>query len=163
VLQMCPIQLQDQFNMNKKGMPPMDMRSLLMSLEAIGCVCTHEKAKLESTKKASYKGKKGKKCPGTKSTARVPKKVCFKKHCNLCKRHGGVYTMQNTHDCCRFEEDRKHKSNFCTTKKGSKKSNPINQNFVQLMEKIEKLEKVLKKLSKTVQKCRYEDSDSASK
>ncbi len=60
----------------------MDMRSLLTSLEAIERVCTHEKAKLESSKKASHKGKKGKKSPSTKSTARVPKKVRFKKHCN---------------------------------------------------------------------------------
>ncbi len=29
VLHMCPIQRQDQFNMNKKGMTPMDMRLLL--------------------------------------------------------------------------------------------------------------------------------------
>ncbi len=77
VLHMCPIQWQDQYNMNKKGMMPMDMHSLLMSLEAIERICTHDKAKLESSKKASHKGKKGKKHPGTKSTARVPKKVDF--------------------------------------------------------------------------------------
>jgi hypothetical protein len=35
VMHMCPIQWQDQYNMNKKGMMPMDMRLLLMSLEAI--------------------------------------------------------------------------------------------------------------------------------
>ncbi len=61
---------------------PMDMRSLLTSLEAIEHVCTHKKAKLESSKKASHKGKKEKKCPSTKSMARVPKKVRFKKHCD---------------------------------------------------------------------------------
>jgi hypothetical protein len=32
VLHMCPIQWQDQYNMNKKGMTPMDMRLLLTSL-----------------------------------------------------------------------------------------------------------------------------------
>jgi hypothetical protein len=35
VLHMCPLQWQDQYNMNKKGMTPMDMRSLLTLLEAI--------------------------------------------------------------------------------------------------------------------------------
>ncbi len=35
VLRMCPIQWQDQYNMNKKGMTPMDMRSLLTLLKAI--------------------------------------------------------------------------------------------------------------------------------
>jgi hypothetical protein len=35
VLLTCPIQWQDQYNMNKKGMMPMDMRLLLTLLEAI--------------------------------------------------------------------------------------------------------------------------------
>jgi hypothetical protein len=90
VLQMCPIQWQDQYNMNKKGMTLMDLHLLLTSLEAIKCICTHKKAKLESSKKASHKGKKGKKPPVTKSTTRVPKKVCLEKHCNLCKRHARI-------------------------------------------------------------------------
>ncbi len=33
VLHMCPLPWQDQYNMNKKGMTPMDMRSLLTSLK----------------------------------------------------------------------------------------------------------------------------------
>ncbi len=115
---------------------------------------------MESSKKASYKSKKGKKHPGTKSMARVPKKVHFEKHFNLCKKRGGMYTMHNTHDCHRFEKDGKEKSNFHAAKKGSKKVNPVNQNFAQLTEKIEKLEKALKKLSKKAQKCRKKDSNS---
>jgi hypothetical protein len=94
VLRMYPIQWQDQYNLNIKGMMPMDFCLLLTSFVAIEHVCTHEKAKLESSETASHKGEKRKKHPGTKSTARVPKKVCFEKHCNLCKRHGGAYTMQ---------------------------------------------------------------------
>ncbi len=125
----------------------MDMHLLLMSLEAIERVCTHKKAKSKPSKKASHKGKKGKKCSGTKSRVRVPKKVHFEKYCNLCKRHGGAYATHNAHDCCRFEKDRKEKSNFFATKKGSKKANPINQNYC-VSEKIEKLKKVLKKLGK---------------
>jgi hypothetical protein len=58
--------------MNKKGMTKMDMHSLLMSLEANECICTHEKAKSESSKNAYHKGKNGKKHPGTKSMARAP-------------------------------------------------------------------------------------------
>jgi hypothetical protein len=45
VLHMCPLQWQDQYNMNKKGMMPMDMRSSLTSLEAIECVRTYKKGK----------------------------------------------------------------------------------------------------------------------
>jgi hypothetical protein len=163
VLRMCPIQWQDQYNLNKKGMMPMNLHLLLASLEAIERVCTHKKAKLESSKKAFHKGKKGTKHPGTESTARFPMKVHFKKHCNLCKRHGGTYTTHNTRDCCRFEKNGKEKSNFCTAKKGSKKANSVNQNFVQLSKMLEKLEKALKKSSKKLQKRQYEDSDSHSK
>jgi hypothetical protein len=115
VLRMCPIQWQDQYNMNMKGMTPMDMHLLLTSLEAIKRICTYEKGKLESyekSEKSSKKGEKGKKCPGTNSTARVPKKVHFEKNCNLCKKHGGTYTTHNTRDCRRFKKDGKEKSDF---------------------------------------------------
>ena len=43
MLCMCPIQWQDQYNMNKKGMMPMDMRLLLTLLEVIKRVCTYKK------------------------------------------------------------------------------------------------------------------------
>jgi hypothetical protein len=134
--------------MNKKGMTPMDMRSFLTLLEAIKCICTYEKGKSESSEKSSHKSEKGKKCLGTNSTARVPKKVCFEKYCNLCKKHGGTYTMHNTCDCRRFEKNREEKSDFHAAKKGGKKGNPVNHNFAQLTKKIKKLEKVLKKSGK---------------
>ncbi len=123
VLRMCPLQWQDQHNMNKKGMTPMDMRLLLTLLEAIKHICTYKKGKSESSEKSSHKSEKGKKCPGTKAMVRAPKKVRFEKHCNLCKKHGGAYTMLITCDCCRFEKDGKKKSDFCAAKKGGKKSN----------------------------------------
>jgi hypothetical protein len=166
VLCMCPIQWQDQYNMNKKGMTPMDMCSLLMSLEAIECICTYEKGKsdtFEKSDKSSNKGEKGKKCPGTNSTARVPKKVQFEKHCKLCKKHGGAHTMHNTRNCRRFKKDGKEKSSFRAAKKGGYNPNPVNQNFAQLTDKIEKLEKALKKSSKKGKKRHYEDSNSDSK
>ncbi len=166
VLHMCPLQWQDQYNMNKKGMTPMDMCSLLTLLEAIECVCTYEKGKLdtfEKSDKSSNKGKKGKKRPGTNSTIWVPKKVRFEKHCKLCMKHGVAHTMHNTHDCRRFQKDGKEKSSFRAAKKGGCKSNPINQNFAQLTNKIKKLEKALKKSGKKGRKCRYEDNNSDSK
>jgi hypothetical protein len=73
VLRMCPLQWQDQYNMNKKGMTLMDMSLLLTLLEAVERVYTYEKGKLESSQKSSHKSKKGKKRPGTNSTVRVPK------------------------------------------------------------------------------------------
>jgi hypothetical protein len=162
VLRMCPLQWQDQYNMNKKGMMPMDMHLLLTLLEAIKRVCTYEKGKLESSKKSSHKSKKGKKHPGTMATVRVPKKVCFEKHYNLCKKHGGAYTTHNTRNCCRFERDGKEKPDSRAAKKGGKKGNPINHNFTQLTKKIKKLKKTLKKSGKKGKKCHYKDSDSDS-
>jgi hypothetical protein len=47
VLHMCPLAWQDQYNLNEKGMTPLDMCTLLTSLEAIERVCTHEKGKQE--------------------------------------------------------------------------------------------------------------------
>ncbi len=131
-------------------------------MEAIERVCIYEKGKLESSEKSSHKSKKGKKRSGTKATIRVPKKVCFEKHCNLCKKHGGGYTTHNTRECRRFEKDGKEKADFRTAKKGGKKGNPVNHNFVQLTEKIKKLEKVLKKSGKKGKKCCYQDSNSDS-
>jgi hypothetical protein len=76
VLRMCPLSWQDQYNLNQKGMTPLDMRTLLTSLEAIKRVCTHEKGKPdEKSEKSSFNGKKGKKRPGTDPTVHVPKKV----------------------------------------------------------------------------------------
>jgi hypothetical protein len=165
VLHMCPLQWQDQYNMNKKGMTSMDICLLLTLLEAIECICTYEKGKLDTFEKPSKspnKGEKGKKRLGTNSMVRVPKKVCFEKNCNLCKKHGGLHTMHNTRDCCRFEKDGKEKSSFRATKKGGYNWNPVNQNFAQLTNKIEKLEKALKKSGKKGKKRHYEDSNSDS-
>jgi hypothetical protein len=68
------MQWQDQYNRNEKGMTLMDLSLFLTFLEAIERICTCEKAKLESSMKASHKRKKGKKQPGTESTAKVPRK-----------------------------------------------------------------------------------------
>ena len=131
-------------------------------LEAIERVCTHEKDKPEEREKSPFNGKKGKKRPGTDPTVRVPKKVRFAKHCNLCKKHGGAHTTHNTGECCKYEKDGTEKSSFRAAKKGGKRSYPANQNFAQLTKKIEKLEKVLKKSGKKSKKRRYKDCDSDS-
>ncbi len=77
------------------------------------------------SEKASTKGKKSNKQPGTKSLARAPKKACAKKQCNLCKKHGGTHTTHKTRDCCKYDKDGKEKFNFLAAKKGAKKPNPV--------------------------------------
>ncbi len=62
-LRMCPIQWQDQSNMNEKGMTPMDMRLLPTLLEAIKHVGTYKKVELKPSEKSCNKGKKGKEMP----------------------------------------------------------------------------------------------------
>ncbi len=125
VLRMCPLAWQDQYNLNEKGMTPMDMRTLLTLLEAIERVCTHEKGKQEEkSEKASFNSKKGEKRPGTDPTARVPKKVRFAKSCNLCKKHGGAHTTHSTGECHKYEKDGTVKASFRVAKKGGKKSYP---------------------------------------
>jgi hypothetical protein len=126
--------MQDQFNLHEKGGFPVDMRSLLLSLEAIERVCGQErseKSNASRNEKASHSKKKGTKQPGTDNSARVPKKARTEKHCDLCKKHGGPYTTHNTRDCRRFEKDGTEKSNFRAAKKGEKKPNPTKQSFAQ--------------------------------
>jgi hypothetical protein len=155
VLRMCPHQWQDQYNLQEKGMTPMDMRSLQAFLEAIGRLCTPKKAHAQSGKRASHKNEAGAKQPSTGATKQAPKKVCFERSCKLCKKHGGVHTTHATKDCCRYEKDGMVKANFHTAKKAGKKPNPATQSFTQLSKKLDKLEKTLKKAShKSKKRCR---------
>jgi hypothetical protein len=144
-------------------MTPVDMHLLLTPLKAIECVCTQEKAHAISGEKASAKSKTGTKQPSSGSTNRVPKKIRFKKHCKLCKKHGGVHTTHATKDCRKYEKDGTVKANFCAPKKAGKKPNPAKQSFAQLSNKLDKLEKSLKKASLKSNKSRRNDSNSDSK
>jgi hypothetical protein len=124
------------------------MHLLLLSLKAIKRLYGQgrsEKSNASHDEKALHSNKKGTKRPGTDNSARVLKKVCAEIHCNLCKKHGGAYTMHNTRDCCRFKKDRTEKSDIRTAKKGRKKPNPVKQSFTQLSKKLDKLKKVTKK------------------
>ncbi len=124
----------------KKGGTPVNMHLLLLSLEAIEHVCSQErseKSNVSSNKKTSHSEKKGTQQPGTDNSARVPKKACAKKHCNLCKKLGGAHRVHNTRDCRWFKKDRTEISDFCTTKKGGKKPNYTKQYFVQLSKKMD--------------------------
>jgi hypothetical protein len=162
VLRMYPHQWQDQYNLQEKGMTPMDMRSLQASLEAIERVCTHEKAHAQSGEKASHKNEAGVKRPSNGAVRQVPKKVCFEKSCELCKKYGGTHTSHATKDCCKYKKDRTAKVDFCTANKAGKKPNPAKQSFAQLSKKLDKWEKTLKKASHKSKKHQRDNSDSGS-
>jgi hypothetical protein len=163
VLQMCLHQWQDQYNLQEKGMTPMEMRTLQASLEAIERICTHKKAHVPSGEKASHKNEAGTKWPSTGATMWVPKKVRFKKSCKLCKKYGGVHTMHATKDCRKYEKDGTLKADFRAAKKAGKKPNPTKQSFAQLSKKLDCLEKTLMKASHKSKKCHRDNSDSNSK
>jgi hypothetical protein len=99
ILWMCLHQWQNQYNLQEKGMTPMDMCSLQASLEAIECICTHEKAHAPSSKKASHKHEAGAKRPSNSATKQAHKKVCFEKSCKLCKKFGGLHTTHANKNC----------------------------------------------------------------
>jgi hypothetical protein len=113
ILWMCPHQWQDQYNLQEKGMTPMDMSSLHASLEAIKCVRTPVKAHQNLVQKASHKNKAGTKRSSNGATKQVPKKVGFERSCKLCKKHEDVYTTHATKACSRYDKDRTVKANFC--------------------------------------------------
>ncbi len=163
VLRMCLHQWQDQYNLQEKGMTPMDMRSLQASLETIKRVCTHKKAHAPASEKASCKNKVGSKQPSNGATRQVPKKVHFEKSCKLCKKYGGTHTTHATKDCRKYKKDGTAKADFHAAKKAGKKPNPAKQLFAQLSKKLDKLEKTLKKASHKSKKRRRDDRDSNSK
>jgi hypothetical protein len=162
ILQMCPHQWQDQYNLQEKGMTPMDMRSLQAYLEAIEHVCTHEKAHAPSGEKASHKNKAGAKRPSNGAMKQAHKKVHFEKSCKLCKKFGGTHTMHTTKDCRKYEKDGTAKADLRAAKKAGKKPNPAKQSFTQLSKKLDKLEKTLKKAYHKSKKCHRDDSNSDS-
>jgi len=61
-----------------------------------------------------------------------------------------------------YEKNGGKKSDFRATKKGARKSNPTNQSFAQLCEKMDKLEKAIKKQDAKRKKGRHSDTDSDS-
>jgi hypothetical protein len=161
---MCLHQWQDQYNLQEKGMTPMDMRSLQASLEAIERVCTSKKAHVQSGEKASQnKNKAGAKHPSPGATKQVPKKIHFERSCELCKKHGVMHTTHATKDCRRYKKDRTVKANLRAAKKAGKKPNPAKQSFTQLSKKLDKLEKTIRKASHKSKKCHRDDSNSDSK
>ena len=143
----------------------MDMRSLLLSLEATKRVCGQErsdKSNASRDEKALHSEKKGTKQPGADNSARVPNEARAEKHCNLCKKHGGAFMMHNTRDSRQFEKDGTEKFDFRAAKKDGKKPNPLKQSFAQLSEKLDKLEKVIKKKDTKKWKRPSSDTDSDS-
>jgi hypothetical protein len=71
----------------------MDLRLLLPYLEAIECICTHEKTKLESSEKASHMARKRRSILVPNLWLGFPRKSVFRSIAT-CARGMGVHTAQ---------------------------------------------------------------------
>eukprot|EP00804_Cyclotella_cryptica_P029201 CCRYP_005341-RB/>CCRYP_005341-RB protein AED:0.20 eAED:0.20 QI:0/0/0/1/0/0/3/3948/361 len=84
-----------------------------------------------------------------------------KKHCVLCKKHGGPHKSHNTRDCRRYNKDGTPiKKNGGAGKPGSKERKPEGANFAQIVRA--ELKKALRKKSSKHRKRRANDSESDS-
>jgi hypothetical protein len=92
VLRMCLLQWQGQYNLHKKGMTPIDLHLLLTSLEAIEHACTQDKAKMESSAKASHKGKMGRSNLVPNLWPESPRKSPLRSIATCARSMGGVHT-----------------------------------------------------------------------
>jgi hypothetical protein len=104
---MCPESWQDQYDLTKDSLPQ-SIRKLLGVLENIKKVVANsdakERAKKESTEKATGKREKGKRKGSSSTDYHIPKKVRFEKSCVLCQKHGGMHTTHNTGECCKYKK-----------------------------------------------------------
>jgi hypothetical protein len=163
VLRMCPHQWQNQYNLQEKGMTPMDMRPPQASLEAIEHVCTHEKAHAQSARKLLTRTRQEPSSPVMVPQSRLTRKFVLRSFASCARNLGGVHTTHATKDCRKYEKDGTAKADFRAAKKAGKKPNPAKQLFIQLSNKLDKLEKTLKKASHKSKKCRRDNSNSDSK
>jgi hypothetical protein len=105
VLQMCPHQWQDQYNLQEKGMTPMDMHSLQASLKAIEHVYVplrkpmrHPARKLLTRTRQEPSG------PVLEPQSRLTRKSILISLAS-CEKYEGVHTTHATKDCRRYEKD----------------------------------------------------------
>eukprot|EP00804_Cyclotella_cryptica_P016167 CCRYP_005673-RA/>CCRYP_005673-RA protein AED:0.33 eAED:0.41 QI:0/0/0/1/1/1/2/0/169 len=86
------------------------------------------------------------------------------KNCELCAKHGGAHTTDNTAECCRYNKDgTPTPRTFGQAARKSHKDSRPKKSYTQVLARMEKLEKSLKKANKEGKKCcRCEESDSDS-
>eukprot|EP00804_Cyclotella_cryptica_P019284 CCRYP_006162-RA/>CCRYP_006162-RA protein AED:0.40 eAED:0.73 QI:0/0/0/1/0/0.5/2/139/216 len=154
LLCMCPAKWQTQYDLTENT-TPVSTRALLLVLENI------ENAKLDnkpaSTTKAKGAEQKRKMESMDSRIPKKPKKVGWtKKHCVLCKKHGGPHKSHNTRDCRRYNKDGTPiKKNRGAGKPNSKERKPEDSAAAEL-------KKALRKKSSKCKKRRANDSESDS-
>jgi hypothetical protein len=161
VLWMCPLTWEDHFNLHKKGMTPVDMRLLLMSLKAIECICTQEKSDTQSNKKASNKGKKGNKSLVLSLQPESPRKFTSRSIATSARGTEGCI-LRTTQKIVVSMRKMDWKSQFPRHQERRKEPNPTRNSFTQMSKKLEKLEKSIKKQGAKLKKHHRDNSNSKS-
>ena len=169
LLRMCPAKWQTQYDLTEKT-TPVNTRALLLILEKI-----ENNAELEAKPPtaAKPKGAEGKRKMESIDSP-IPKKskrVGFsKKHCALCKKHGGPHKSHNTRDCRKYNADgtptKKNGGASSTRRSGHNDRNRLNTrdregaNYAQLIRK--EVKKAFRHQSHKRKKRRANDSESDS-
>ncbi len=140
---------------------PMDMRSLLPSLEVQSSASTPTRRPSQNLpRKLLTRARKGRSILVLRLQPGFPRRSILRSNATCARGMEAHIPCTILVIVVGLRKTKKVQSDCRANKKGGKKTNPVNQNFAQLSKKIKKLEKVLKKLSKKVQKCQYEDSNS---
>jgi hypothetical protein len=104
LLRMCPMHWQNQYDLNQNTIPQ-DMHRLLMVLENIEKLSTSSTIP-KTPSSGTNGGNANRNSKNRNSSANIiPKKACVEKHCNLCRKHGGVPSTHNTSKCTKYEKD----------------------------------------------------------
>eukprot|EP00804_Cyclotella_cryptica_P019333 CCRYP_006197-RA/>CCRYP_006197-RA protein AED:0.33 eAED:0.81 QI:0/0/0/1/1/1/2/0/425 len=157
---MCPAKWQTQYDLTENT-TPVSTRALLLVLENIenNAELDNKPASMTKAKGAEQKRKME---SMDSHIPKKPKRVGWtKKHCMLCKKHGGPHKSHNTRDCRRYNKDGTPiKKNGGAGKPNSKERKPEGANFTQITRA--ELKKALQKKSNKHKKPRANDSESDS-
>eukprot|EP00804_Cyclotella_cryptica_P022218 CCRYP_017950-RA/>CCRYP_017950-RA protein AED:0.35 eAED:0.85 QI:0/0/0/1/0/0.5/2/139/459 len=156
LLRMCPAKWQTQYDLTENT-TPVSTRALLLVLENI-----ENNAELDNkpanTTKAKGADTKRKMESMDSRIPKKPKKVGWtKKHCVLCKKHGGLHKSHNTRDCRRYNKD------GTPIKKNGVQVSPAQKKGNQKIVRAELKKALCKKSSKRRKRCANDsesDSDS---
>ena len=158
LLRMCPAKWQTQYDL-MENTTPVSTRALLLVLENIE---NNAELEVKPTNANKSKGPEGKRKMESIDSRipKKPKKVTWsKKHCVLCKKHGGPHKSHNTRDCRRYNKDGTPiKKNGGAGKPHFKERKEEGANFVQIIKA--KVKKALRKTMQKQKKHRKYDSGS---
>jgi len=163
LLQMCPVKWQRQYNLMENS-TPVSTRALLMVLENIESNVELDD-KPPSKDKAKGADSKRKAESNNSCNPKKAKKGWTEKHCSLCKKHGGTFTMHNTKECRCYNKAGSHKKAGGMPKPNKPASGKDGMNFAQLIhtETKKAVRSAFKKVNHGKKPCIcYQESDNDS-